>query len=106
MKNEVSTETNNRLVIRDYTYNKVTVTVKIDFDEEHISLVNGNGDYPPKNWLFAKRSLGYMAGWQAILDAMKYAISEAEKELREVVEEREKARVELVEGFGLLNAQS
>ena len=72
------------LEIITYEYRGIKVTVKIDYDNGLISLVeNQNGEYKNKTWKFAKRSLSYMQGWKNILGAMEYAIKEAEKLLSE-----------------------
>jgi predicted transcriptional regulator len=73
---------------RVYTRKNISVVVDIDLINKTISLVErkGNG-FVKKNWLFAERELKYMDGWQNILDAMSYAISEARKVL-EAFEER------------------
>lgn len=76
----------------EYEHIGVRVMVTIDYDREIISLterVDVSSDkrqYDPKEWVFAKRSLEYMQGWQNILDAMKYAIECAEVELRKHVD--------------------
>jgi hypothetical protein len=75
---------------RAYRHKDVTVVVDIDLEAETITLMEKhNGTYRKKNWLFAERQLKYMAGWQRILDAMKYAISEATS----VVEKHKEARI-------------
>lgn len=66
---------------RAYTHKGISVAVDIDLVKKTISLVDKNGGN--KKWLFAERQLEYMAGWQAILDAMKYAVTEATKVLQE-----------------------
>ena len=70
--------------IKDYTFNGVTVRVEIDYTKRQISLVEGDNrhKFATKKWCFANRGLEYMDGWRNVLDAIKYAIAEAEKELR------------------------
>ncbi len=82
--------------VKTYTFNGISVAVEIDYIGGKISLIDKKGCthgasvFGPKQWVFAKRSLEYMQGWQNILDAMKMAIAAAEKELRPVIEGREK----------------
>lgn len=82
--------------------------VEIDLVNEVVSIVErkygGNGfDVKQKDWTFTNRSLEYMAGWQAILDAMKYAVSEATK----VLEESKTAKLEkLVDLYEAVNLKS
>ena len=71
-----------RLLRRDYEKNGVAVTVEIDFIKKEISLVETGGTN--KRWLFAKRGVEYMQGWRNILNAMEYAIDEAEKKYPEI----------------------
>ena len=69
--------------IKDYTLYNVTVRVEIDYAKRTISLVDGNNrhEFATKNWCFANRGLEYMDGWRNVLDAIKHAIAQAEKEL-------------------------
>lgn len=73
-------------VTREYVYKATVVTVYIDFKAGKVSLLNGNNNYDEsksvaKKWVFANREIEYMEGWHDILDAMKFAITEAKKEL-------------------------
>ena len=61
------------------TYKGITVWVEIDYIKKNISLVESDGQ--AKKWLFAKRELKYMDGWQNILDAMVEAIDHAQARL-------------------------
>lgn len=71
---------------RAYTHKGVTVAVDIDLANKQISLVepveNTTNGYRVKKWDFSYRGLEYMNGWLTILDAMKFAITEASKELQ------------------------
>ena len=81
------------LEIITYEFKGIKVTVKIDYDNGLISLVqNENGEYKNKTWKFAKRSLSYMQGWKNILGAMEYAIKEAEKLLYECENKKKVAK--------------
>lgn len=82
--------------IRDFEYKGVSVTVQTDYDKKEISLVHWTQSSPDgmryvepyfhaKNWVFAKRGLEYMQGWQNILDAMKNAIALATQELQSYI---------------------
>ncbi len=69
-----------RLEINTYTYDGVEVTVKIDYIEKKITLVEFDGQkFVPKQWLFRNRGLDYIDRWCDILGAMTYAIGEAKK---------------------------
>ena len=82
--------------IKTYEYCGVNVTVVIDFDKGQITLAEKKMGYGfvKKNWVFAERELSYMNGWRNILEAMKYAIDEAEKELKGYQEARRKEKEE------------
>lgn len=82
--------------IETYIHAGVAVTVSIDYDNGHISLVDQEKGsmpvrYKGKQWIFANRTIEYMQGWQNIFDAMKLAVAEATKKLEKHQEEREKA---------------
>lgn len=74
-------------VVRQYVYQSTIIYVEINFDIGKVSLVEivemgKNGTtYAAKKWVFANRELEYMGGWHQILDAMKFAVDEATKEL-------------------------
>lgn len=70
------------LEIKTYIHKDVSVAVKIDYDKKEISLMEGGNLANHKQWIFSKRGLEFMQGWQNILDAMKFAIKEATKELK------------------------
>lgn len=78
---------------RIYTHKGISVAVDIDLVNKQISLVEKMGDnsFRHKSWLFAERELKYVQGWLNILDAMKYAMTEAAKELQ-VAEERDEKK--------------
>ena len=60
-------------------YDKRVAALHIDFQKGKISLID---DVGAKKWVFAEREIEYMQGWRDILDAMKYAIDQAEEELK------------------------
>lgn len=73
----------NKLVeIKEYDYNGIKVLVKINYIHNKVSLVESQNfeNFNSKKWLFAERGVEYMIGWVNILEAMKYAIKEAEKD--------------------------
>jgi hypothetical protein len=83
------------LEVKTYEYCDVRVTVKIDYNDSTISLVERELDnYINKKWVFVGRGLEYMNGWQTILDAMKYAIEEATKELEQYKRDKMKEKEE------------
>lgn len=85
----MSTQLIKQLEIETYYHLGVGVTIKIDYILGRISMLNNEGR--PKEWVFAERQIEYMQGWQNILDAMKYAITEAEKKLAKHQKSQEKA---------------
>lgn len=63
-----------------YTFKGISVCVEVDYVRRTVSLVEKDGDdFKRKNWYFSDRELMYMNGWLTILEAMKYAITEAKK---------------------------
>lgn len=83
---------------RAYTHKGVVVPVEIDLIAKTVTLVEKDysGNFTAKKWLFADRELAYMDGWLLILDAMKYAISEAQKVLQAVDEKQTEKLVKLL----------
>jgi len=70
----------------------VDVAVFIDYNAGIISLVDNPkqvGVLSPKKWVFADRTIEYMAGWCDILDAMKEAVLVAKDRLAVYQKERE-----------------
>ena len=70
----------------------VNVAVFIDYNAGVISLVDNPtqvGVLSPKKWVFADRTIEYMAGWCDILDAMKEAVLTAKGKLAVYQKERE-----------------
>jgi len=86
----------------------VKVSVKINYDKSEISLVEKNGygamsDWKDKHYIFANRGLGYMSSWISVVDAVKFAIDEASKELSLYVKEKEKENEdEIAEVMGIV----
>lgn len=81
--------------VKEYETNGISVLVQIDYDNEQIGLVEVEKGsmprkYKAKQWVFANRKIEYMEGWQNILYAMKFAIEQAHKELKKVVDKRER----------------
>ena len=62
-----------------FTLNGITVYASIDYNTRQVSLVEKDGS--KKQWLFAQRTPDYFAGWRRILEAMHYAIVQAEARL-------------------------
>lgn len=89
------------IVYRAYNYKGVSILVKINFLDKTVTLVErekgyGQDGFKPKKWLFADRTTEYLTGWEMILDAMKFAINEARKELEAVKEEEFNAFVDVM----------
>lgn len=78
----------------EYEHKGVKVYVKINHIKKEVSLVditdNRFGGVEDKRWFFTGRGLEYMKSWQNILDAMKYAVSEATKILEKDLAENSK----------------
>ena len=76
-------------IVRQYEYAGIKVIVAINFERGTISLVDNSFSHNNKKWVFAERQLEYMQSWQNILDAMKYALSEATEVLKDYKDERD-----------------
>lgn len=75
--------------IYGYTHKKITVTVKIDYKRNEISLLESYDESSgAKKWYFAKRGVEYMQGWLTILEAMQEAIKDAKKRYEAELAER------------------
>lgn len=95
--------------IKTYEYRKtpehrpIGVTMKIDFDEQAISIVESmhplKAEFETKHFVFSSRGLEYMEGWHNILDAMHNAITLATKELDEYTEAKKEEFVDEVVKF-------
>ena len=71
--------------------------VKIDYHKKQISLVEADKNHQTYNnraYYFAGRGLEYINGWKDILEAMKYAMEESAKELKEYLDQKEKERMD------------
>jgi hypothetical protein len=64
---------------------KVNVGVHINYATGQITLIDPNPSNPKavqgKQWVFANRTVEFMAGWHDILDAMKSAIADATEKI-------------------------
>ena len=83
------------LEVKTYDHKGVSVRVEVNYDQGTISLLDKETGQA-KKWLFAKRELEYMQGWQNILDAMKYAITKATEELTQHQEAQAKKKEDLM----------
>jgi hypothetical protein len=84
---------------RVYEHKGIKVAVDIDLVKREISLVeqpNKNSQWSKKKWIFAERGIEYMNGWLLILDAMKFAITEAKKELEAAKDRDDEAFVNML----------
>ena len=87
------------LEIKTYKYQDIKVSVEIDYDKKVISIVEStpiSKNWQTKNYVFPGRGLEYMQGWRNVLEAIKYAIDEAEKELSTYIKEKQKEKEDLV----------
>lgn len=90
------------LEIKSIEHKGINVLVKIDYKAGTISLVEEVANsvpqsYQQKKWVFGNREVEYMAGWQDIFDALKFATKEAEKDLRAHQKEQEDKAVKMVD---------
>ena len=81
-------------VQRGYTYNGIVVKVEIDFEAEEVSIIDETKKV--KKWTFSGRGIEFMDAWCEILDAMKYAIGEAKKELQEQLDIKKEEEIKYV----------
>ena len=92
-----------RLEVLTFEYKGIKVDVKIDYIAKTVSLVDLNShsvykcETINKNWVFVGRTLDYMNGWLNILDAMKYAVTEAKKLLEHDLAEETKFQFETMD---------
>lgn len=80
------------LEIKTFESYGINIHVKIDYDRQTISLVDEAPAYENKKWLFANRDTKYINGWHNILNAMKYAIEQAEAELTEYLAKKQEEK--------------
>ena len=84
------------------TTNDIAVTVKIDYDEMKMSLVEKTArGYESKTWMFAGRSIEYKKGWDNILEAMGKAIEFGMEKLKEEADSRTLKTVDKRIKFGI-----
>lgn len=88
-------------VRRLYVHKGIIIVMDIDLVAKTISMVEkSSGQWRSKKWIFSGRTHEYTAGWQAILDAMKYATTEAAKVLKEVELRDEEEFLDLMGSIG------
>ncbi len=69
------------LIHSSVTHNRVRIDYIVDFQEKTISIVDSNRNN--KEFVFVGRGPEYVQGWLNILDAIKIAIEEGERLLKE-----------------------
>lgn len=80
------------LEIKTYESYGIKVAVLIDYDRGIISLVEKTYEgqnFTPKKFVFAERQITFMNGWKNILNAMRFAVEGAEKELTDYEKNKE-----------------
>lgn len=82
----------------------VDVYVHIDYQNEEINIVDPqsvmkNSIHPPKakEFIFVKRGIEYMEGWNDILDGIKEAAAEAKLRMEAYLDDKERQMIELLE---------
>lgn len=82
-------------VIKEIEHNGIKVTIKVDYDNMTLSLVEkDSGSWQDKKWTFSGRELNCMQGWQNILEAMSKAVEYGTILLEQRQEEDFKATAE------------
>lgn len=81
---------------RTYTFNDINVTIRINYIENKISIVDPNNGYRDKQFIFCNRGVEYMNGWLNILEAMKSAIKEAKKDYEAELAEQTKLKANYI----------
>ncbi|MFA6325216.1 MAG: hypothetical protein WCX46_03255 [Candidatus Paceibacterota bacterium] len=76
------------LEVKTYECCGVKVTVKIDYKNETVSVVEDTLGFPGKRYLFNERGLDYMDSWVDVLNALKFAVESATNELIEYKAEK------------------
>ncbi|MHA1401184.1 MAG: hypothetical protein ACTSQE_12615 [Candidatus Heimdallarchaeaceae archaeon] len=83
------------LEIKTIEHKGIKVTVKIDYDNKEISLVEKRGrSYENKKWQFTNRGVNFVKSWKDILRAMDNAIGYGNEQLTEFIEEQTNQKVE------------
>ncbi len=89
MKKEIKQETEKVVEIYGFTHKEVTVTVKIDYKRNEISLLESyDANSGAKRYIFGGRGVEYMQGWLNILEAMQEAVKDAKKRYEAELAER------------------
>lgn len=82
-----------KIEINQYEYNGINIIMEINYCNHTMSVVDyKNGDFTGKNFMFAGRDKSFYKGWIDILDAIKFAITEANK-LLEIDEDNHQKQV-------------
>jgi fructose-1,6-bisphosphatase/sedoheptulose 1,7-bisphosphatase-like protein len=102
---------NKVIEIYEITIGRITVTVKIDYIMNKISLVdsiNHGEAFSPKHYVFAERGVEYMNDWLNIINAMSSAVIDAKRKyehnLAEVTKFKNKKSRDLA--IGLMEAEN
>lgn len=85
--------TNDLFVRRVYTKAGISIVVELDFVKKTVSFTEKDGE--AKKWLFQERTPEYMHGWIMIFEAMKYAATQAKKEMDAITEKEHQKFVEM-----------
>ncbi len=88
--------------VRTTEHKGIKVMVKIDYDNNQVSLVEKNEQmfkdtlFTSKKWVFANRGVEYMNGWLDVLEAMASAVKDAKSDLEKVLKAREVKKEKMV----------
>jgi hypothetical protein len=77
--------------IKTIEHKGIKVTVQINYDTNEISLVERQTPiYVAKKWVFAGRGNEFMNSWLQILEAMQVAVKQAQKDMQEHLDKKNK----------------
>lgn len=78
------------LEIKTYEFNGYDVTIKMDYQNYTLSIVDPLDGYKRKCYVFAERPLDFMDNWVNILDAIKQSVEAAQAEMTEYRKAKQK----------------
>lgn len=88
------------LEVKTVEYKGISVMLEIDYDRGTVALIGDTmGNRKPKEWVFAGRGLEYMDPWLKIMDAMKFAVGVAKKDLEQDLAEKSAFKDEKLSAF-------
>ena len=96
-----------KIEINEYEFDGVKITVEINYCNHTMSIVEyKGGSFENKQFMFSGREKEFSKGWINILDAIKFAVSEATKLLEEDEENHKKEVLEVMERIREIEGES